>query len=889
MLQACGRVMVWRTALTAAVLTVTTRPSLCQVVWTPVLPASQDQVDLWTISGTGCSCPQQQQESAAAGGGTAGDQASSLGCACCVNRIACPCGDANPHRCAQCGLHQHCNNMCNMTIDGGLLSVTSGQLSGSLVSPGEIVAPSFCWYLLRAPPGHRVELQLHRLVHLGSFVNSTTCRGGFVEISDGRRVTETTADGLNSLRICGEDERLHPPVVLYSDTSTATISFRVSEKWGSPRFIAYYSFPRITDPVTGIKHRGGTRMEYTACDWVYQDVHCTRRGDCEITSPGFPGMYPAHVRCRYLVVMSSPDTAGNVTFLTMDLHPQRCSTDYVAIYAGTSTSSPLIASLCASDKRTISFSGPNVLLDFSSGPRSPPYKYSGFHAAVDFTGVVGLPHPEPLSPTAPPVSHTLSDPTGHTVGTECQRVYWSNQTRDGIFDTSALCPGSQRCCVRFIGNPDEVIQISLFKYKLGGRSCSSEASIYDGLNREGRDNLLRKLCGPVSREPRGNSGRFLQQVFFLSSSNTMEVELKLAPGTNFLNQFLVGGYYFHNSRVEGTKKPTSVCDVMFYGAASPRHGYVTHPSTTLLWNVEGQLNCSYLFVPTASQSLSLTVREVSLSATEGHCSTQCGEEGCQCHPTTVPLQHVDHLLFVHTQTHKIISCHCGPIKEVQEMTVDTAGGVDIIYHVSHFTWASQGFNFSLEYAFLPATICGPTYHKTPTGELGPKSYTAPITTYLFVTCNWVINCQPGSALAITVTPPKHGNCNSWNLTLETTERDSKRVLGTACASQDTLLFHVPVNHLSALITLEMRGPGRPDWLVAWNTHWPQHTPPTTSVSPKPEHSRTVNALPTRKTFRVSSGVRSARVRERAKCRRGRVVLTIVVATVLALRGLSNTL
>ncbi|KAK3860116.1 hypothetical protein Pcinc_033808, partial [Petrolisthes cinctipes] len=43
---------------------------------------------------------------------------------------------------------------------------------------------------------------------------------------------------------------------------------------------------------------------------------------------------------------------------------RRCSTDYVAVYAGTSTSSPLIDSLCGSQTRTIRFSGPSVLVDF---------------------------------------------------------------------------------------------------------------------------------------------------------------------------------------------------------------------------------------------------------------------------------------------------------------------------------------------------------------------------------------------------------------------------------------------------------------------------------------------------------------------------------------------
>ncbi|XP_063852984.1 uncharacterized protein LOC135095800 isoform X2 [Scylla paramamosain] len=249
--------------------------------------------------------------------------------------------------------------MCNMTIDGATLSVTSGRLSGSLVSPGEVRAPTYCWYLLRAPPGHRVEIQIHRLVHVGVYVNSTTCRGGYVEVSDGRSMSVggrgtsvgvEGVDGVTSLKICGEDERLHPPIVIYSDTGVATIVYRVNQQWGSPRFIAYYNFPHKSHPDTGVHHHGGTRLQYTACDWLYQDVHCTTTtttttsttssSRCLLSSPGYPGIYPSGVRCKYLLAMSSPDVTGTLAFLTVDLHPQRCSTDYIAVYAGTSTSSP---------------------------------------------------------------------------------------------------------------------------------------------------------------------------------------------------------------------------------------------------------------------------------------------------------------------------------------------------------------------------------------------------------------------------------------------------------------------------------------------------------------------------------------------------------------------
>ncbi|KAK4295802.1 hypothetical protein Pmani_031653 [Petrolisthes manimaculis] len=44
------------------------------------------------------------------------------------------------------------------------------------------------------------------------------CLGGSVEVRGG-------GAGDPSLKLCGEDERLHPPAVLYSDSGTATITY----------------------------------------------------------------------------------------------------------------------------------------------------------------------------------------------------------------------------------------------------------------------------------------------------------------------------------------------------------------------------------------------------------------------------------------------------------------------------------------------------------------------------------------------------------------------------------------------------------------------------------------------------------------------------------------
>lgn len=53
---------------------------------------------------------------------------------------------------------------------------------------------------------------------------------------------------------------------------------------------------------------------------------------------------------------------------------------------------------------------------------------------------------------------------------------------------------------------------------------------------------------------------------------------------------------------------------------------------------------------------------------------------------------------------------------MRPLLVETDGGVDVIYHVAHFTWTTPGFNFTLAYSFYPASVCGPTYHTTLAGR-----------------------------------------------------------------------------------------------------------------------------------------------------------------------------
>ncbi|XP_026686589.1 LOW QUALITY PROTEIN: uncharacterized protein LOC103519210, partial [Diaphorina citri] len=319
-----------------------------------------DQVDIWTVSSTGCPCA---------------SNASSTLCACCVPNGGCQCGHGLETRCVQCGLEQACTSACNMSISALSLQKKSTRSYGQLKSPS-LAGPGLCWYSFEPDDGQRVEVQIYRLISVGKF-NGSECLGGQVALSDSFnssmnicgtnerftppvvlfvdrgsarltfQIQESTERSqflayfsftpLNSSHpgvgcqprggqrvnntdyICGTNERFTPPVVLFVDRGSARLTFQIQESTERSQFLAYFSFTPLNSshPGVGCQPRGGQRVNNTACDWVYHDFSCSKDDSCLLSSPGYPGLYPAHASCSYLITSSSQITSVHIKFLSM--------------------------------------------------------------------------------------------------------------------------------------------------------------------------------------------------------------------------------------------------------------------------------------------------------------------------------------------------------------------------------------------------------------------------------------------------------------------------------------------------------------------------------------------------------------------------------------------
>ena len=55
------------------------------------------------------------------------------------------------------------------------------------------------------------------------------------------------------------------------------------------------------------------------CVWKFEEELCQQNGQCQIASPGYPGIYPPNTRCRFHVAASSKDVQIKLTFTRFNL------------------------------------------------------------------------------------------------------------------------------------------------------------------------------------------------------------------------------------------------------------------------------------------------------------------------------------------------------------------------------------------------------------------------------------------------------------------------------------------------------------------------------------------------------------------------------------------
>ncbi|EEB15737.1 hypothetical protein Phum_PHUM383910 [Pediculus humanus corporis] len=618
------------------------------------------------------------------------------------------------------------------------------------------------------------------------------CQGGYLQLVDGSINSITNK---SEIKICGNNDRYDPPVLIFADNDDTTTS----------QFIAYFSFTSITNEEQGNLYKGGKKIAKTDCDWLYQDFECRAPESCVLTSPGYPGLYVPNRLCKYHIAISSMQTKVKISFASVLLPEKQCKTDFIAIHQGTTVLSPVVGTICGTDKKEFIFYGPNLLLEFRSGPSFPPYNYNGFQASLEFFEQMNFinknsSHNIFIQTTESNfLMDSTSSPKTTSVKNGCDISFSGNVSRSGTFDTRTL-KWRSTCLFTFTGRATDVVHISLFNYYLS----------------------------PVSKRARDSlTGRFIEQQSFVSTDNTFSIRLKRSLQSHKKDQmeFVDGAFLFHDEQVDGTLRPLTLCDVDYYGLSSSTSGQVNNPgSQDLYFNIERPLRCVDRFVPAANQSITLTISRYKISHLDPYCHTQCGDGGCFCVVlNSRDLSQVDHLML-QTDSGQILSCLCGEFQEDWlPVTLKSWSALNLIYYVAHFTWEEKGFNFTTNYSFNTDGICGHYTFTAPDGEIesiriipdGQLNY------YYHQKCTWLLDTKIERQLTIELYTPQNRHCGAWNLTLHDYDESSSDRTGTYidifCPRQRHKVYKLPWKMNLVVVRLQATTHTPPEFTIKWRS------------------------------------------------------------------------
>lgn len=828
---------------------------LAQVAWTPIYVKGNSQIDLWTVATSGCSCPWGEAAvttsvAAKVGDGDGGGGGGGGDCACCVTDGGCHCGRDSPHRCTQCGLEAHCNHMCNITINSSELYAKSGKTFGQIKSPS-LEGPSFCWYILLPTVHQRVEIQVYRLVNTGRH-NGTSCVGGYLQLMSGSEPIYTPHEN----QLCG-NERYTPPVVFFSDDGIASLLFEVTEKTARSQFLAYFSFSaRNNTDGLGFQPRGGMRLQNTDCDWLYQDFACQAAGECVLASPGYPGIYPPHRQCKYHITTGSENVLVRITFTALLLNHDSCKTDYVAVYLGTTTSSPILDTLCGTQRKKLEYCGTNLLIEFRSGAQVPPFEYNGFVANLQFLERrVTTPEPEvTLPPLPPPIQPQIKNHIGNdSVSLEsnnfpgCDIFISGNSTRFGQFDTRDY-EWYPVCRITFRGRPNDIVQIMLYNFRLRAPNCKTVVEVFDGPF-ETKKHIIEKLCSPQMKQARDPDDLYNKKLW--SSKNELVIFLQRATAPTSTNEaeFLAGRFLFHDEQIGGTVKPAGVCDVVYRGSTSPLTGMIDNDSLEhFITNVDGPLQCSQEFIPAGNQSITIKVEHLKEMSRDPTCMTECGDHGCQC-VSTSPLSKIDHLMIVNWESWNV-ACLCGVHgSEWLPVSVRSWGPLTLIYSVANYNGPKKrGFDLAASYIFNKDTVCGKQTYTLHQGEIVLRNVTTVdnLNHFYEQSCTWSLHSNVERQLELEISSVQNRMCSAWNISIHEYNPNDHihhlgEVLHTFCPRDMNKVYLLPWKVNTVIVRLHTLSRTLPQFRVRWksvvrNTRYTTPTQSPNSMSPSAAQS-----------------------------------------------------
>uniref|UniRef100_T1JBN0 CUB domain-containing protein n=1 Tax=Strigamia maritima TaxID=126957 RepID=T1JBN0_STRMM len=486
---------------------------------------------------------------------------------------------------------------CNVTVD------LNEDVSTPLVTSQNRNQPIYCVYKFDLGSDRNdwiISIRFQRL-KVGRLVNTSLCSQGFVQIIDGDD-SSSVSNGHAPGFFCGEIDRDQTYI---SETSFVHIVF-FAESFTDKTYLTFTSraeqqfelFARYGPNPILYPDRRGKLVSGTFCDRIFHDC---RLGTCYVQSPGYPGIYPRNLRCRYFLhtqsVYINPHLENEVLSIDgqhcadMIVCPMRpvttnCPGDYLRIHDGWTETSPVIGTFCGTGRFPYAITGTSTrLLVVFVSTLTGPMLNTGFHFSVG-------PNPKWVGPGATKVNGS------------CSTIF---DSRDELSDhdrrfhsLATWYTPNTNCDFLIRAQPNQIIRLYFKSFRVHRpkhaiaptRDCSESLSVYDS-DRRDEARVVAIFCDTWAAPVQDSKD-------FVSSGPAMLIQFKSATGSyagsslDFWIQF-----DFYNAYKYGQPVANTACDELFQSSFSTS-GLFSSPLNHLIFKRKDSLQCHYTFEANAA-------------------------------------------------------------------------------------------------------------------------------------------------------------------------------------------------------------------------------------------------------------------------------------------------
>ncbi|XP_034244816.1 tolloid-like protein 2 [Thrips palmi] len=605
-----------------------------------------------------------------------------------------------------------------------------GPMNGTFTAPVFINPDNHarqCIYVFQAQPRQRVEVSFTLFNLRGT---PPECIHEYLDVysevqsPDPRNLINSAFGG----RYCGPI----PPRRRVSFHRTIALGFYTDKTNSTAElFAGRYTF--INDSVFEV----GTPQPNAPCSYTVR-ASTSRNGS--LVSPTYPGAYPKDLYCSY-TFLGIEGQRVRLEFRDFDLFygGPHCPFDVVKVYDGPTNESAVIGTYCGQQRNLVLYSSETSLfVTFTTLQRAANTQNRGFKGMYEFSeGFVKL-------------DFISTNDGEHIRGSECDQKILSKKESSGfVFSPNYPFPYMPKIVCRYFiyGMQDsqnlERVRLDFMMFEITNKNetCSDgylKIYLKGQEAMDAYDKFDHELCGdgektnftvgtgsitvPLGAASLTSDGPRLVMVF---SSGEMQ-------GRGFKAKYTFETEY----RIPGTAAPDGTC-TFTYRSSGKKKGDFNSPRYPS--NYPAATNCTYMFLPTPNEQVTVVFDHFKVRADQGNATT--GAYGSDvCHEDWLEMYNL-----YHDGTETLIGRYCsttapGPIDSNRG-----AVGLKVLLHSDNEAVFS---GFKAHYSFEPVKpiygACGGNVSKA-FGVIQspnyPANYDGPKDGNASKTCNWYLTVR----------------------------------------------------------------------------------------------------------------------------------------------------